>query len=843
VVSNTVVGDCHSDQCDGNGNLTTNAIDNSDVPVDRKQCTNDLCTAGVPSNPDLAAGAPCNESGGTMCDGNGACVQCILASDCGLGNACRTWSCTAGICAAQDKAAGFVVGNTPAGDCHTDQCDGNGNVLLNVIDNSDKPVDGKQCTSDVCTAGVPSNPNLAAGAPCNESGGTMCDGNGACVQCILATDCPGSDTLCHARTCTASTCGVAFTPIGVPVGTQVAGDCQLVECDGLGTQVSVPDNTDVPVDNNDCTGDVCSAGVPSNPALPMGTICSQSGGTMCDGAGACVQCVLGTDCQGSDTDCQTRTCTVGVCGVAFAATGHATGTQTAGDCQQNQCDGAGNVVSVVDNTDVPVDGKDCTSDVCTAGVPSNPALPAGTACNSGGGTICNGIGTCGVPPAVVSTNPSDGGTALASTPISVTFSKAMNPATLTGQTTAGACTGSVQVSVDNFTTCIAFSAAAATMTTGNTVATFTAVPGLLVNRTYKIRVTTAVADALGFPMVAQYTSTTGFTTTNPFQYNGGVVISQVYGGGGNSSAPYKNDFIELHNRSTTAVSVAGWSVQYASAAGTTWPTTALAGTIQPGAYYLVQEASGGTIGAALPAADATGGINLSATVGKVALVSSVTALSGSCPSGGTIVDMVGFGATASCFETAVTAAPSNTTAVLRTFGCTDTNNNSIDFIVGAPTPRNSTSPVFICAPAQNESGAMLEADYCDTQFPLSLSVTAGTPTGLIYGQIYESGWTGNGSANAGITAQLGYGPATANPEYEPGWIWQTAAFHNSQGNNDEYQLSITAPAAGTYRFVYRFSLDAGKSWTYCDNHQGDMGSGSNPGLNFDLADEAVFITN
>ena len=43
-----------------------------------------------------------------------------------------------------------------------------------------------------------------------------------------------------------------------------------------------------------------------------------------------------------------------------------------------------------------------------------------------------------------------------------------------------------------------------------------------------------------------------------------VVISQVYGGGGNAGATYKNDFIELYNLGSTPVDVTGWSVQYAS---------------------------------------------------------------------------------------------------------------------------------------------------------------------------------------------------------------------------------------------------------------------------------------
>src|SRR3546814_12945462 len=67
-----------------------------------------------------------------------------------------------------------------------------------------------------------------------------------------------------------------------------------------------------------------------------------------------------------------------------------------------------------------------------------------------------------------------------------------------------------------------------------------------------------------------------------------VVISQVYGGGGNSGATLKSDFIEIHNNGSDTVSVAGWSVQYASSSGSTWQVTPLAGSIGPGGSYLVK---------------------------------------------------------------------------------------------------------------------------------------------------------------------------------------------------------------------------------------------------------------
>jgi predicted extracellular nuclease len=178
-----------------------------------------------------------------------------------------------------------------------------------------------------------------------------------------------------------------------------------------------------------------------------------------------------------------------------------------------------------------------------------------------------------------------------------------------------------------------------------------------------------------------------------------LVVSQVYGGGGNSGATLKNDFIEVFNRGTSAASLGGWSVQYASAAGTMWQRTDLTPiTLQPGQYYLVQEAAGAGGTVDLPAPDAAGGIAMAATAGKVALVSTTTTLAGGCPTGGAIVDFVGYGSTATCFEgSGPTPAPSNTTGALRNGdGCIDTDNNAADFLAGTPNPRNTAAPFGNC---------------------------------------------------------------------------------------------------------------------------------------------------
>jgi len=88
-----------------------------------------------------------------------------------------------------------------------------------------------------------------------------------------------------------------------------------------------------------------------------------------------------------------------------------------------------------------------------------------------------------------------------------------------------------------------------------------------------------------------------------------IVISQVYGGGGNSGALYTNDYIELFNRGSVAVDLAGWSVQYASSSGATWAKTDLAGALLPGQYYLVQQAQGAGGGVLPPSPDAAGTFN------------------------------------------------------------------------------------------------------------------------------------------------------------------------------------------------------------------------------------------
>ena len=190
-----------------------------------------------------------------------------------------------------------------------------------------------------------------------------------------------------------------------------------------------------------------------------------------------------------------------------------------------------------------------------------------------------------------------------------------------------------------------------------------------------------------------------------------VVVSQIYAGGGNAGATYANDYVELLNRGSSAVDLTGWSLQYAPAAGTNWQVVDLAGSIKSGRRFLVQLASAAAVGAALPTPDATGTVNLAAAGGKVALVSTTTALdcgasAGSCATVSSIQDLVGYGAAADYEGGAPAPSLGATTALVRAGGgCADTDANAADFAAAPPSPQASTAAATACATAPTGAGA------------------------------------------------------------------------------------------------------------------------------------------
>ena len=309
-----------------------------------------------------------------------------------------------------------------------------------------------------------------------------------------------------------------------------------------------------------------------------------------------------------------------------------------------------------------------------------------------------------------------------------------------------------------------------------------------------------------------------------------VKISQVYGGGGNSGSTYTNDFIEIYNQSTSPVDISSWSVQQASATSTVWNITNLCPAsgscvVQPGRYYLIQEAQGTGGTTALPSADITGTLNLGATSGKVALVKNTTVLTGACPSSTDIADIVGYGGTApTCFETTAAAALSNTTAAVRKGnGCVDTDNNANDFFIIGPIPRNSSAPANMCggnAALLSGVGLAVPASV-DPAGNLLLTVTAAPATtppstgigvignltnigGSAAQQFYDDGTHGDITAGDNVFSFRATAPVATGARNIP----TTISDAQSRTAPAPITITVQSPTCGTERWAVKTGTDS-----------------------------------
>ncbi len=230
-----------------------------------------------------------------------------------------------------------------------------------------------------------------------------------------------------------------------------------------------------------------------------------------------------------------------------------------------------------------------------------------------------------------------------------------------------------------------------------------------------------------------------------------VVINEVYGGGGNSGATYKRDFIEIVNVGDQTVDLAGWSVQYASATGTSWQVTALGGILPAGETLVVGQAAGSGGSTDVPV-DVNGSIAMAGGAGKVALVNSASALSGcgvDCSDLDRVVDFVGFGSTANDYAgSGPTPAPSNTNSVSRK-GTQNTPDNSLDFAAGAPSPDACGDACSPPPPPGPSAKTIAEIQGTGASSPLAGQevttkgvVTAAYPTGGFRGFFLQTEGTG-----------------------------------------------------------------------------------------------------
>ena len=111
-------------------------------------------------------------------------------------------------------------------------------------------------------------------------------------------------------------------------------------------------------------------------------------------------------------------------------------------------------------------------------------------------------------------------------------------------------------------------------------------------------------------------------------------------------------------------------------------------------------------------------------------------------------------------------------------------------------------------------------DWCNLQHPSTTMVTSNTPSEPIYGRVHFSDGTVPPANPPGpLRAEVGFGPTQTDPSVTPGWAW-TNALHNTNcsdcGENYEYEAQLMPGEVGTFSYAYRFSMDDGISWSYCD---------------------------
>jgi hypothetical protein len=148
----------------------------------------------------------------------------------------------------------------------------------------------------------------------------------------------------------------------------------------------------------------------------------------------------------------------------------------------------------------------------------------------------------------------------------------------------------------------------------------------------------------------------------------------------------------------------------------------------------------------------------------------------------------------------------------------------------------TVSNAFTYTGVLNETDQAQEFNFCNIQFPDTTTATVNQASDAIFGRIFEGGLTDAavGQAAPGVTAEIGFGPQGSNPTNDSSWRFSAAVFNIETGfnnNDDEYGGTLTISTAGTFSYTYRFSVDGGLNFTYCDLN----GAGSDAGLTFEAA--------
>lgn len=321
-----------------------------------------------------------HHTGGSGGTGGG----CATPSDCGTDTDCHKFTCNAGMCGEQDVPAGTAATDATAmGDCKKTVCDGMGSTTT-ADDDGDFSDDGEACTVDACSAGMGTHLPTASGTACSDGVKTLCDGAGACVECLTGTDCTMSG-VCQQNACVPGECGNNMKD-----GGETDVDCGGPLCGGC-------DDNEMCIDDADCQSGVCTSGLCQAPecddnvqnGVETGTDCGGGGAMACPACGTGEGCAMASDCVsgvciGNPLQCQMATCSDGVenggetdidCGGPCAKKcGPGAGCLGNGDCAGGLCTGMMCAATCTDGVKNNAEtGTDCGGGAC-------PACPLGQAC-------------------------------------------------------------------------------------------------------------------------------------------------------------------------------------------------------------------------------------------------------------------------------------------------------------------------------------------------------------------------------------------------------------------------------------------------------------------------------
>ncbi|MDH3655186.1 MAG: hypothetical protein OEN21_13015 [Myxococcales bacterium] len=329
--------ECTADDCDpADGTCGNTNVDNG------TPCNDDegVCSDGSCVDVNLCAGVVCDDTGndctvamcnnatgecdtmnvtdGTECNGgNGACS----AGECIDNNLCQGVDCTSANECVQDGDCDPATGNCIAGDnepaetaCNADSgdiCDGAGNCVA-CISADQCPDDGNDCTAAACETNACVQNNVIDGQACDFGGSDGICEAGTCVeapQCVSPGDCDDGNP-CTVGDCPDGMC--VFSPIdggSCDVSPGVPGTCSGGGCVGLCVGVDCTSGSQCVMDGtcDDQSGNCVAGG-----NEPADTICSETGGSVCDGNGACVECNSDIQCDVELSEiCVDNTCMAG----------------------------------------------------------------------------------------------------------------------------------------------------------------------------------------------------------------------------------------------------------------------------------------------------------------------------------------------------------------------------------------------------------------------------------------------------------------------------------------------------------------------------------------------------